>query len=259
MTDHTDRAPAVSKALTVLDALAHLGPSSLAEIVERSGLNKSSVYYILKTLVARSVADYSSEQRLYRLGPALLGYGAAAAAQFDELALTRRELSRLSADVEATLVVYRRVDAETITIVDRIEYPGRVRITVQSGERIPIQGGAFGRAFLAYDSEEETRHILRNGLQSFTPKSVTDVTDFLEELKSVRSRGWAVDHDGYVLGISSVAAPVFSPGGDVVTVIAIVGFTDVIDDARAAEFGAQLTNASRAITEHLRNRQHLRF
>ncbi|RNL62433.1 IclR family transcriptional regulator [Nocardioides marmoriginsengisoli] len=240
MVDDKDRAPAVTRAFSVLGFLASKGPSVLADIVEETGINKSTAFYILRTLTSLEAVDYDERMRTYRLGPTLLELGAAASGQYGELALARRYLGELIEKVQATIVIYRRVGLEEISLLDKMERPNRVRITLQPGERIPIQGGSFGRAFLAYESPESLEQVLRHGLQAFTPKSVTDVQAFRDELGRVRERGWAVDHEGYALGISTVAAPVFDSEGRVSLVVAAVGFSNLIDDATAAEYGADL-------------------
>ncbi|WP_326643632.1 IclR family transcriptional regulator [Streptosporangium sp. NBC_01755] len=249
MTDDKDRAPAVTRAFTVLSALAQGGPSVLADIVEKTGINKSTVFYILRTLTALEAVDYDERMRTYRLGPALLELGAAASSQFGELSLARRYLGELLERLMATIVIYRRVSTEEISLLDKLERPNRVRITLQPGERIPIQGGSFGRAFLAYEDPASLEVILRHGLQAFTPKSLTDVAAFRQELDLVRERGWAVDHEGYALGISTVAAPIFDADGRVTLVVAAVGFSNLIDDDTAAEYGVELRQVCDRIGE----------
>ncbi len=249
MADDKDRAPAVTRAFTVLGLLARQGPSVLADIVEATGINKSTAFYILRSLAALQVVDYDERMRTYRLGPALLELGAAASGQYGELALARRYLAELLERLQATIVIYRRVGLEEISLLDKLERPNRVRITLQPGERIPIQGGSFGRAFLAYEDPDSLEQVLRHGLQAFTPKSLTDVRAFRGELERVRERGWAVDHEGFALGISTVAAPIFDPDGGVSLVVAAVGFSNLIDDERAAEYGAELREVCDRIGE----------
>src|SRR5215217_7575578 len=143
MADDKDRAPAVTRAFAVLTCLAREGPLVLADVVESTGINKSTVFYILRTLTGLEAVDYDEKMRTYRLGPALLELGAAASGQFGERTLARRYLAELVESLDATIVIYRRVGLE-ISLVDKLERPHRVRITLQPDERIPIQGGSFG-------------------------------------------------------------------------------------------------------------------
>lgn len=249
MADDKDRVPAVTRAFAVLADLSRRGPSLLGDVVQSTGINKSTAFYILRTLTTLEVVDYDERMRTYRLGPTLLELGASASSQISEVALARRYLAELLETLQATIVIYRRVGSDEISLLDKLERPHRVRITLQPGERIPIQGGSFGRAFLAYDDAEQLDRVLQNGLHAFTTKSVTSVKEFRKQLAKVRERGWAVDHDGFALGISTVAAPIFESDGSVGLVAAAVGFSNVITEELAQEYGAELRRVCDRIAE----------
>ena len=234
------RVPAVERTFAILRILAAHGSSQLADIVEESGLNKSTTFYILRTLVTLDMVDYNERARTYALGPGLMELGMAASAQFSDIAVAKRELAELLEVLNVTIVLYRRLSRDEIMMVDKLERAHRVRITLQAGVHIPIQGGSFGRAFLAFDSPAEVDEALRDGLHKFTPKSVTNVRTFRRELSVVREQGWAVDHEGFALGVSTVAAPIFGPDGKILLVAAAVGFTNLLGDEVAQEWGSAL-------------------
>ena len=70
-----NRVPAVERAFAIIRLLAAQGPLSLAEVVEETGLNKSTIFYTLRTLVALDVVAYDEGTRAYGLGPALMELG----------------------------------------------------------------------------------------------------------------------------------------------------------------------------------------
>ncbi|MER7007889.1 IclR family transcriptional regulator [Dactylosporangium sp. NPDC000555] len=234
------RVPAVARAFAIIRMLAARGPLPLADIVEDSGLNKSTTFYTLRTLVSLDVLAYDEGARTYALGPALMELGMAASGQFSDVALAKRHLAELLEAFNVTIVLYRRVNVGEIVMVDKIERAQRVRITVRAGAHLPIQGGSFGRVFLAYDDPKTLNEALKDGLHKFTPKSLTRVAQFRRELVAVRERGWAVDHEGFALGVSTVAAPIFGPDGKIALVAAAVGFTNLTTDDVAASLGAEL-------------------
>lgn len=234
------RVPAVERAFAVIRVLAAGGPLTLANVVADSGVRKSTTYYILRTLLSLDVVAYDEGTRTYTLGPALMELGMAAGGQYTDIALAKRYLSELLDTMNVTIVLYRRVNVDKIMMVDKIERKHRVRISIQSGEHIPIQGGSFGRAFLAFDEPDILEEALRDGLHQFTPKSVTRVSVFRKELTQARQQGWTVDHEGFALGVSTVAAPIFGPDGRIALVAAAVGFTNVLTDDVARECGQEL-------------------
>ena len=137
-------------------------------------------------------------------------------------------------------------------LVDKIERVRRVRITVPQGSRIPVQSGSYGRVFLAYDPPHDVDRLLEQGLHALTPKSITNVDAFKEELSLVRERGWAVDHEGFALGVSTVAAPIFSADGRVRLVVAAVTFASGLTDEVAEDYGTQLRQACQHIGQMIR-------
>ena len=242
------KVPAVERAFTVLDVVRERGPVTLAEIVSATGLNKSSVYYLLQTLVQRRMLDLDDAGRRYHLGIGLVELGAAAAERLTDVTVAKRHLAELLERLSVTFVLYQRVSPSEIVLVDKLERVSRVRITVPLGTRIPIQGGSFGRAFLAFDDNATVDAVLDQGLHAFTPRSVVDKGTFLAELAEVRRRGWAVDHEGFYLGVSTVAAPIFGPDGRIRLVAAAVTFTSALTDHLAEQYGLELRAACQVIS-----------
>jgi DNA-binding IclR family transcriptional regulator len=243
--DHaaTPRVAALERGFQVLRALSRSGPSTLAEVVEATLLNKSTTYYTLRTLVALDAVRYEARSKSYSLGPALIELGTVAGQQYDSMSMARGELAAVMAQIEATVVIYRRIGRSEVVIADRIDRAHGVRITVEPGTRLPIQGGSFGRAFLAFDPPEVLTEVLTDGLVPFTSRSTTEVAEFRSDLAAVRDVGWAVDHEGFALGVSTVAAPIFEPGGAVQLVAAAVGFTSAFDEATTQRYGQLLRAA----------------
>jgi DNA-binding IclR family transcriptional regulator len=252
--DEGYKVPAVERTFLILKILAATGPMSLASVVQESNLNKSTVFYILRTLSNLDIVYYDERTKMYELGIGLIELGIAAGEHITDIDLAKRELTELLDVMDVSIVLYRRVSRDEITLVDKLERPHRVRITLQAGRRVPIQGGSFGRAFLAFDSDAQVNEVLRAGLHQFTSKSVTDKKAFLAELAMVRRRGWAVDHEGFAIGVSTVAAPIFDAGGEIMLVAAAVGFTNWFTDEVTEACGMQLRRIcdriGHALAEH---------
>jgi DNA-binding IclR family transcriptional regulator len=237
------RVPAVERAFAIIRQLGARGPLSLAEVVEESGLNKSTAFYTLRTLVTLDVVAYDEGPRTYTLGPALIELGMIASGQFSDVAVAKRNLAELHEAVNATVALCRRVSPTELMLVDVLESPHRVRIAVQPGERVPIYAGAVGRVFLAFDDPKTVDRVLKDGMRKFTPKSITSPAAIRKELTAVRKRGWAVDHQGFFLGTSTVAAPIFGADGQVALVAVIVEFASLLTDEIAKEYGENLRRA----------------
>ena len=238
--DEGYRVPAVERTFAIIRLLAVRGPLSLAEVVEESGLNKSTAFYTLRTLVTLDVVAYDEGTRTYTLGPALMELGMIASGQFSDVAVAKRNLAELHEVMKVTVALCRRVSPTEFMLVDVLESPHRVRIAVQPGERVPVYVAAVGRAFLAFDDPKAVDRVLKDGMREFTPKSITRPAAVRNELIAVRERGWAVDHEGFSLGVSTVAAPIFGADGQVALVAVIVEFASLLTDEVAKDYGEQL-------------------
>jgi DNA-binding IclR family transcriptional regulator len=243
LSDAGYRVPAVERAFAIIRVLAARGPLPLAEVVEESDLNKSTVFYTLRTLVTLDVVAYDEATRAYALGPALMELGSIASGQFSDVAVAKRNLAGLLDVMNVTIGLNRRVSPSEMTAVAVLEQPHRVRISAQVGERVPVTAGAVGPAFLAFDDRQTVDSVLAGGLKKYTPKSVTSPAVFRKGLIAVRERGWAVDHEGFALGVSTVAAPIFDADGKVALVAVILEFESLLTDEVAKEYGQNLRRA----------------
>lgn len=248
--DDTTRVPAITRAFQVLGELRD-GPRTLSQLSSALDMNKSTCLYTVRTLVDLGAASRSGTPPRYVLGPLLVDLGFAADAARDALTLLRTCIEGVAEPPDATLVVYRRVDLDTVTLVETFERPSQVRITVPIGARLPIQGGSFGRCFLAHDPPDMVDAALASGLCAFTLRSETDEAAFRRDLKEVHDRGWTVDHEGFALGVSTVAAPVRGASGRTELVVAAVGFTSQVTGDVASRWGELLRSVALSVERSL--------
>jgi DNA-binding IclR family transcriptional regulator len=226
-----DRVPAVRRAVIILRLLAKRGRLSLAEIIEETGLNKSTAYYMLGTLCSLEVLQYEEETRSYVLGPTLVELGVAANEQMTDLSVAKRYLTVLLDIPDVTVTISTRVDTDHTLLIDKIERLHRPRITFPLGAPVSILTGAAGKAFLAWDDPETVERALAAGLPRHTSHSVVDPKEFLRDLATIRKRGWSIDDEGYIVGVTTLAAPVFALDGSIKLVGSAVGFANAFDDA----------------------------
>jgi DNA-binding IclR family transcriptional regulator len=149
---------AVDRALSILDALTD-DKVSLAELAKRTGLYKSTVLRLLKSLerfgyVLRSV-DGS-----YRLGSKVLALGALYQRHYRTSEIVPPVLERLAAELHEGASFYI-VEEDKRICLHRVETTRAVRDSVQVGDRLPLTVGAAGhllRAFSGAPRREVRRH-----------------------------------------------------------------------------------------------------
>jgi len=221
-----DLVPAVDRALCILnvfkDGQVEYGVSELSRALS---LNKSTVHNIIYTLCHHNLLEQNLVTRKYRLGRGLIELGYLTRQRQDVREAARPFMIKL---MEATgeTVFLGVFENDGITIIDKTEPPGEMKITAPFGQRVPFCAGCFGRVFLTWMSETEVDRLLVSpGLRKFTETSITNPAAYKASLASARRRGYAVDDtEEYLEGVWAVSAPIHDIEG-VVAALTVVGFT----------------------------------
>jgi DNA-binding IclR family transcriptional regulator len=240
---------AVQHAVRILRHLASQGrPLGVNAIARATGVNPSTCFNILRTLVAERLASFERESKTYRLGYGtlelalgLLGSNAAD--------LIRPELERLALNYSALMGLWQVTDAERLILIDRVVADSAVHIVIRVGTRMPTVSGAVGRAVAAarrMDEEELRRRFA--GLRWQRPIAFEA---WHREIRETAVRGHAFDRGFLFKGIDAIGAAVVDTDGRPrygLSAIAIAGQVDPDDLLRLGEeLGQAAQRISRAL------------
>jgi IclR family KDG regulon transcriptional repressor len=244
--------PSVALAARILKMLSRYKyrSCSLKEIAEKLEVNKTTCLRVLRTLEKEDFVKYDPDTRRYSLGPYLIPLGTRASELNDTVASAMSELQSVAAATGMTTVLVKRLKDDRLIYIGSAEPPGEgVRIAVSVGQQFPITGAAFGRCFLAFDTEEAWQHFIQAGLRAYTPHTVTDPDKFIEILREVRRQGYAVSHSELTPGISAIAAPIFNRAGGVELVMACLVMTSQLTPEREEAAIQTLLQSTRKLSE----------
>lgn len=244
----------LQKALRILMYMGERTPEVGAEeIASYLGLSESTVHRLLNTMERFNLIEQDAESKRYQLGLKLHQLGSRAAAS----RTLRREAHRL-------LVEMSRRSRETVSLatpaprgvicLDRLDSPHTV-ITVRTpvGSLFPAHCTAAGKAILAYLAENEIDEVVhRTGLRRHTPFTITQPANLKENLRLIRQRGYAVDHQELERGLSGVAAPVLSAHERVIAAVGIAGPTQRFRGKELAEKVGLVTEVAARLAMGLR-------
>ena len=258
--------PAIDRAIRVLYLFKNGGQTEygVSEISRLLDLNKSTAHNILNTLAHHNFLIQNETTRRYRLGPALADLGGLVRSQIDLRAVARPYLRRLMEHTGATILL-GTFNNSAITLIDKDEPLTDIRVAASIGMQVPFCAGSFGKAFLAYFSNEVVDKLLKKpGLHAFTPTSITNAKQYKAALAQVRQQGYAVDdNQEYVLDIGAISVPIFASapivsapdthqtGREVAAVVTLVNFSSRLTPEKIAEFIPWLVEAGREISEKL--------
>lgn len=241
----------VGKAMALLDLLLEQRrPMSLAELTERSGLPKSTVYTLLSSMRSYSYIEQKPDGK-YFLGVRLYECGRAVSAQWDISGAARPYLERLTEMTGATAVITFLEDGHIINLEQFTGHAG-VQVLSEVGTRLPLHATAQGKLYLAACTDAEVRSLLHaQGMPPFTPHTLTTEEALLEHLKLIRQNGYAIENGEYKIGLRAVCAPIFDRDGAQRYAVGVVGLFRRIDSREFEEAIACTVDTARQISASL--------
>ena len=139
----------VAKAMELLQVLSQAGrPLSLAELTERCGYPKSTVFGLLTTMRAYDIITQTPGGK-YALGLRLFEYGRQVERTWDISLVARPYMEHLSQSTGASVMLSICEGGSVITL-DQVEARDRLRIVSDAGARLPIYCTSQGKVFLAH-------------------------------------------------------------------------------------------------------------
>ncbi|MCS7280102.1 MAG: IclR family transcriptional regulator [Desulfobacterota bacterium] len=219
------RAPLVRKVFDVLEVLLEDNNDlRLSYLAKKTGLNRGTLYGILLALEDKGYIRKDKERKTYHISARLVDLAKKILRKSNLSGIARPFLERLSKKFDETVFLGVR-NGDYIEILDAVEPLKPYKISSPPGTKLPLTAGATGKVVLSFSTDEEVRAIIRKkGLKKYTERSVSDETEFLEEVRRARMLGYSMEVEEYMRGVWACAAPIFSERRSL-GVIWIVGFT----------------------------------
>jgi DNA-binding IclR family transcriptional regulator len=213
--ESTTPSAVIDRVSLVLEAFDGPGRLTLAQLVRRTGLPRSSAHRMLERLVAlrwlrRSGRDYELGMRLVELG---------------SLAVHQDRLHRAASPLlhelhRATgLVVHLAVlDGPDVVYLEKIGDRMVAAIPTRVGGRQPAQCTAVGKAMLATAARADVVDLSSRR----TRHSISTPAQLAQQLAKVRAHGVAFDREESLARFGCVAAPI-GDAGEAVAAVSVCG------------------------------------
>lgn len=240
------------RGLSVIEALAGsqggMGPTQLAQ---STNLDKGTVTRLLYTLIEASYVRRDPETRRYALTPRILHIAEGVQTQLDLRHLARPHLRKLRDAVRET-VHLGILDHDKIVYVEKLQPPTQsVQLITGVGQTMPVHSTALGKAILSRTEASRLDEIVgRLTFHKQTEKTIGSAPELFKALESVRAKGFAVDDEENMDGVSCVAAPLIDAKGLVTGAVSISSPTFRVA-GRLEDLGQLLLETTAAISADL--------
>ncbi len=220
----------------------------VADVARAIDLGVSTTSRLLATLEAVEFVERDPVSQLYRLGPALITLGGAAANQNPVHREARQVAQNLAAELELGANVAVRRGSELFYLCNFEGRRAPKNITLL-GRRNPLHATGLGKCLLLGTDPDERRTLLGGELTRYTQHTVTahDVLD--AELAAAAGRGYATEVEELALGRACVAAPIRDGSGAVVAAMSVSGPLTALDlPSRERDLAAVLIEAADSVS-----------
>jgi IclR family acetate operon transcriptional repressor len=239
----------VTRSLRVLEAVAQHQPVTVGELTKFFGLPKSTVQ---RTLVTLNEAGWLRANRKdttrWEIGARVLAVRPAALQGSSLFAAAREPMFRLRDALNETIHLSVPDALHSMVVVDRVDCDHAVRTYHAIGDSSPLHATATGHAVLAHLPKSEVDEFTAGPLEGYGKETITDPVELRAELRRVRDRGYAVNHNQFLPGVCAIAAPVLDGDGVPLATVAISMPDSRFDPDRLAELGRLVTDTAAEIS-----------
>ncbi|EES72352.1 IclR family transcriptional regulator [Paenibacillus cisolokensis] len=241
----------LERALFILECLSKKkGGGGISELSETTQLPKSTIHRILETLQTYGFVTQDPDSDKYFIGLKAIEIGMSGLHNIDLVEAAQPHMHDLAANTGQTsfLAVF---DQGEVIYIYKVEGTSSFIMNAKLGTRNPAHCTGLGKAIMAYFSLETVDQIIsEKGLQRYTPTTITDHQEFLQELSRIRQRGVAINREELDEGLSSIAAPIFNYTGRVIASVSVAGPTEKIFEQQE-EIEEQIREKSHLISKRL--------
>lgn len=243
------KTPAVSAAVAILRHLAaQSAPVGVSAIARAVGLSPSSCFNIVRTLVSESFVDFDDRTKGYSLGLGSIALARKALDPTQAMEVARPALEDLASRFDVTSSLWRLSRNDRLVLIGFAESPATTRVHLTIGQRLPKYLGAMGRAVAAKSSASRAELAKSYGDLRWHRDPTLEV--YLADVEAVRARGWAMDVDTFMQGVTTIAAPVVDGTGAVRFCVSSTIFSGQ-NDAALSTIGNATLDAADALARRL--------
>lgn len=182
---------------------------TLTEISRLAGINKTSTYRLVNTLVILGLLSKNPRSKTLQLGPKALLLGHTIIQGYELLHMVKPlidETHRLyNVSIDSTLV-----DGQTLLALYRREASSTLFFR-QPLACENLHARATGKAVLArMDQSDLDSFLAKAPYHKFTPNTIDRADVLLQEIEEVRKQGYSINNQEYFQGLICIGAPLIN-------------------------------------------------
>jgi len=245
--------PAVSRSIAILrllgDAKQGLGVKAIADTLE---LVPSTCLHILRVLVSEDLVRVDPATKRYTLSGGMISLARSVLAGSGFAQLVQPALDRLASSHGVTAMGVEITARQGVVVLALSKSSQPFRLHTDVGSQFNHLVSATGRLIAAHGGENWTE--LRKRFNAIEWDKAPSFETWKKEVELARTRGWAVDRDHFISGLTVVAVPIFDTAGRMTNTLVAAGLSSHLNVPTTARIAALMQQEARAITDVMQAR-----
>ena len=210
------------RSMELLEVLREKNTSfSIAELAEAMALPPSTVHRILQPFCEKKYIIRDARTHTYRLGPALIPLGKAAARGIRLQDAAHPVLESLSREYKEDSYLVIQVGNKGL-VIEKVDGPSHLKVVEEFGYEMYLHCGAIRKVLLAYQTPAFIDQYFKTIIVNDQAFPHVRPEDLKAELKKIRRDGYAITHGEYVNDAIGIGAPIFNSDGELAGSIGII-------------------------------------
>lgn len=224
---------ALARGLEILRCFSAREPNlSNSELASYTGLPKSTVSRLTKTLVELGYLRHDAKNRRYFVGPSVLALGYSALSNLRITEVARPHMQAL-ADATGALISLATRDRLSMLYLEACSSDTLMTLKMGRGVRMPLTTTSIGRAFLATLPVQERDHLVCALQQDGDPQVSPENLKLLrQEIKRFEKHGYCLSIGEWNENVNAAATPIVWKDGSDLIVLSISGPSFMITQER---------------------------
>jgi DNA-binding IclR family transcriptional regulator len=240
--------PAVSRSIAILRLLSRskrsLGVKAIADELQ---LVPSTCLHILRVLVEEELVKLEPGTKRYVLGNGMLRLAKSLLEDADFTQLVQPVLDRLSGEHGVTAMGVE-VTPRQSALVLALSHPNQpFRLHTEVGSEFKALVSATGRLIAAHSNEGWTE--LQQKFEAIPWDRSPTFEQWKHEVETCRTKGWSVDRDHFIAGITVVAVPIFKTSGQLTHTLVAAGLSDQLKGQKAVKLAGMMQSEVQGLAE----------
>ncbi|MFQ5983456.1 MAG: IclR family transcriptional regulator [Woeseiaceae bacterium] len=251
------RIQALARASAIIDVIASRdeGGVGLSDISKATGLNKTTAFNLLASLVTLRFIEQDAQSRRYRLGLRFLELGRLVQQRLHISHLARPILVDLCRKTNET-VNLGLPDLLDLLVIDSFQGSRILHATPGSGWRSLYHCTALGKAFLAGWDAPMRQAIYRScGLPRQTSNTLTEIDALETQLAQFRAQGYSIDVEENEIGVNGIARWIVDGLGEVSAAVSVSGHSSRLTEEVMEHIAPDVVDAADSIAVAIGGRE----